>query len=205
MKIQSYIWSMYKAVLIFVICASISGVARATATPEGAKNFVQNVGDKVIDIVADNKTSIDKKEKLLNEMFVSTVDIDWIAKFVAGRYWRESDNEQQKKYLQVYNKYLIHTYVPKFKRYTNQKMTIGKFFAEGDDEFLVETTINDDVEGKVYKVDYKLRKGPQGFKIYDIIAEGVSMITTQRSEFGSILSREGMASLITKLDSKTDK
>lgn len=202
MKIQTYMSSMRKLTVAIVTCLSLVSAANAASSPEEARDFVQTLGDKVIKIVADNASSVESKEKQLNEMFVKTVDTDWIAKFVAGRYWKDSTDVQQKKYIEGYNKYLLRTYVPKFKKYTGQKMTIGKFYTEGEGEYLVETTI-EDKEGQSYNVSYKLKKlGSAHFKIYDIIAEGVSMITTQRSEFGSILAREGMDSLVVKLDHK---
>ena len=81
-------------------------------------------------------------------------------------------------------------------------MFINKYLEESPGEYFVETTINDS-DGKAYNVSYKVKQAEKGaFKIYDITAEGVSMITTQRSEFGSILSRDGMEGLIYKLEQK---
>lgn len=186
--------------LVIFICLMAK---TSMANPEQAKDFIQNIGVKVIDIVSNNKISDDKKEKQLDALFIETVDINWIAKFVVGKYWRESTPAQQEKYIKLYNNFLINSYVLKFRQYTDQKMSINKFLTEAEGEYLVETTINDP-QGKSYNVSYKTRTAENGkFRIYDIIAEGVSMITTQRSEFGSILAREGMDALIKKLEQKS--
>lgn len=204
MKIFSYISVLRK---LFICCTvSMCLTAQASYALEGgeqARDFIQNIGSKVIDIVSNNKILDDKKEHQLDTLFIETVDINWIAKFVAGRYWRESTTEQQAKYLKLYNSFLVRSYVSKFRQYTDQKMVVNKFITEAEGEYLIETRI-DDPEGKSYNVSYKVKKLENGqFKIYDIIAEGVSMITTQRSEFGSVLSREGMDALIAKLEKKS--
>jgi len=203
MKIKSPIKIMRRLAVYTIIFSSfILQASSAMATPEKAKDFIQGIGDKVIGIVATGNLSDAEKEKQLNRLFVETVDINWIAKFVVGRYWREASTEQQDQYIKFYNDFLIRSYVSKFRQYTDQKMVINKFTTEEEGKYTVETTIVDK-EGKSYNVSYKAKKAEDGsFKIYDIVAEGVSMITTQRSEFASILSREGMDALIKKLQQK---
>jgi phospholipid transport system substrate-binding protein len=195
-----YMNFMRKSAFYFLLCIALSFTASgALAAGENARDFIQNIGNNVISIVSDAKLNDGNKEQKLSDLFVDTVDIDWIGKFVVGRYWRESSHDQQEKYIDLYKKFLINSYVSKFRKYTDQKMTISKFSMEVEGDYLVETSIIDQ-DGKVYKVDYKVRTEVNGkLAIYDIIAEGVSMITTQRSEFASILSREGMDALIAKL------
>lgn len=192
-KIASFF--LLYAVVIFASSAAL-------ADGDKAKDFVQGIGDKVIAVVADAKLNDASKEQKLTELFVETVDVDWIGKFVAGRYWREASKEQQQKYMEVYKKFLTDSYVSKFRKYTDQKLAINKSTPEEEGHFLVETSIVDQ-DGKAYNIDYKLKTLENGkLCIYDIIAEGVSMIATQRSDFSSILSRDGMDGLIAKLAEK---
>lgn len=186
----------------FTFIAFLLAANGAMASGENARDFVQGIGDKVIAVVTDTKLTDPEKETELTSLFVTSVDVDWIGKFVVGRFWRESSHDQQAKYMELYKKFLISSYVSKFRKYTDQKMTISKFSAEVEGDYLVETSIIDQ-DGKAYKIDYKIRTVANGtLGIYDIIAEGVSMITTQRSDFASILSRDGMDALIAKLAEK---
>ena len=76
---------------------------------------------------------------------------------------------------------------------------------EYQNEYLVKTEIKSE-NNKSFRIDYKIRKESDGsYKIFDIIAEGISMITTQRSEFGSILSRNNISFLIEKLEAKVSQ
>ncbi len=202
MKIAFYRYNIRNLAICLACCIGLAATTSfAMASPEKAKDFIQEIGDKVIAIVTTDKITADAKEKQLNDLFIETVDINWIAKFVVGKYWRESTPEQQQTYLKLYKHFLVSSYVSKFRQYTDQKMLINKFSAE-DSGYFIETTINDN-GGKSYNVAYKTKLAENGkFKIYDIIAEGVSLITTQRSEFSSILAREGMDALIKKLGQK---
>jgi len=174
--------------------------ASATAsTTEEARGFVQSVADKALSLAGSESLKADQKEQKLGDLFDQSVDKDWMAKFVMGKYWRDATPEQRKQYVELYGKFLRKTYVSKFRQYTNQKLDIKNVSAQEEGDFLVETLVLSEKSQPV-KVDYKLRKGTSGkFEIFDIIAEGVSLITTQRSEFASILSRDGVDGLMAKL------
>ncbi len=189
--------------LIYLSFIILPGIANAEKQDmKFAKDFVQNIGDNVINIVTDIKLNTAAKESKLDEIFQKSVDIDWIAKFVVGRYWRESSDQEKSQYLTSYSKFLVNSYVPKFRQYTGQKLKILDSSEQDKNEYLVETEITDQ-DGKSYKVDYRLiMLNNNEYKIRDIIAEGVSLIITQRSDFSSILLREGMTSLIDKLKEK---
>lgn len=185
-----------------VLIGGMVGIPRVgMALPDQAGHFIVEVGDKALAIVK-SATSPAQKEDELSALFNSVVDVDWMARFVIGRYWNTATPEEQKKYASLYQKFLTQSYVPKFRDYTDQKLVIKKSYEEDTDEYIVETVVVSSSNQPV-AVSYRVRKAGKMYRIFDVIAEGVSLITTQRSEFGSILSREGLAVLITKLEQKT--
>jgi phospholipid transport system substrate-binding protein len=187
---------------IFLFLFTISLAANALSAPsaDGANKFVNKVGDTTLKIVSSKSTAI-QKEQELTKLFESSVDINWIATFVLGSYSHDVSPEQTAEYNELYHKFLLKSYVPKFKQYTNQKIVIINTQPESAGEFVVQTEIKTAGQPSVL-VDYKVRMESGQYKIFDIVAEGVSLITTQRSEFGSILSRKGVGFLIEKLKEK---
>jgi phospholipid transport system substrate-binding protein len=142
------------------------------------------------------------KEQQLSKLFDESVNTEWIAQFVMGKYWNDASEAQKTMYLQLHKQFLLNNYIPKFKEYSNEKVIFKNFFDEDNDEYLVETQIIKS-DGTAIKVDYRVRKTSENkYQIFDVIAEGVSLITTQRSEFASILSRKGVDYLIKKLKAK---
>lgn len=188
---------MRKLLMFGIVWVGVIVVSQpiALADKEGARAFVRSVSDRTIKLLKDTSIPTEEKEKMLNELFLKHIDSKWIARFVAGRYWRQATQKQQNEYVDAYRKFLLSTYVPRFRSFTDQEFKLIDITDQGDNEYLVETEIISNGEPPV-RVNYKVRETNEDYLIFDIIAEGVSLITTQRSEFGSILSRKDMDYLI---------
>lgn len=194
---------LHKIKYIIAVCLIVAPLTSgANATQEGAQSFIKNVSQQAIGMITSNKNNETLKEAQLIHLFEKSVDTKWIAKFAMGRYWNDATDLQKEQYIKLHKQFLVNSYVPKFRKYTNQKIALKKTYDEGENEYLIETEILQK-EGPAIKVDYKVRKDAENkYMIYDVVAEGVSLITTQRSEFGSILSRKGVDYLIKKLKSR---
>jgi phospholipid transport system substrate-binding protein len=189
----------YIALIIATIFLVTSSIAHANLN--GAQDFVKSVSNQALDLIK-NKTLNDKqKEEKLISMFENVVDTKWIGRFALGSSWNSATDEQKKQYLELHHKYLINSYIPKFRQYTNQEIKFKKFYTESKGEYLVETEIVQ-ADAPSINVNYKVRETGSKYQIYDVIAEGVSLITTQRSDFAAILSRGGIDDLIAKLKDK---
>lgn len=193
--------SRYLKVVVLTAFFAVFMTSSAVASEDGARDFIQNISDSALGLVGNATIADSDKEKRLDALFQASVDTPWIAKFVLGRYWKDATNEQKTEYTELYKLFLINSYVPKFREYNNQKLNLKNVISESSTEFVVQTEIEAE-NGAPVRVDYKVRQDGRNFKIYDIVAEGVSLITTQRSEFSSILSRNGVQDLIEKLRAK---
>jgi phospholipid transport system substrate-binding protein len=132
------------------------------------------------------------------------VDFPWVGRFVMGRFWREATDEQKSRYLAEYQKFLILHYTSRFTDYTSGTFKVTGDKADGDNEFTVSMQLqSDEPNSEPVLVDYRVRKEDQGFKIFDVIVEGVSLITTQRSEFAAVLNKNGIDYLIGQLAAKS--
>lgn len=185
----------------FVLIISFS--SNVFADSSNAKKFVDNLSDRAITTITDKSKSSDEKEEELKTLFNDSVDFEWMGKFVMGRYWRVADEDQKQEYNKYYKKFLVSSYIPRFKEYTNEKIVIKDIKSLEEGEYLVDTSIKSSGSAPII-VSYKLRKNDSGdYLIFDVIAEGISLITTQRSDFSGILSRGGIKSLIKKLKAKS--
>lgn len=188
-----------KVIFVYLV---ITQAQLALATSQNAQSFIEKVSGDAVKIVS-SEVDFAKKEDSLRELFGDSVDYQWMGKFSMGRFWRTATQEQKDEYQKYYKKFLINSYVPKFKEYTNQKIIVQSASEESANEYLVKTDIKSKGATPI-KVSYKVRKSDNGeYLIYDVIAEGISLITTQRSDFASILSRGGVKSLIKKLKAKS--
>ena len=193
--------------LIFTIFAVITAASyNAEATTKEASNFISDLADRVITLVKSNNISEEQKENKLNAIFIESVDTKWIARFSMGRYWRQLNTNQQNTFLNLYSQYLIGLYVPNFRKYTAGNIIKVKNTTQvSEKEYVVQTILVDPVSQSNIKIDYRLiqNDGFEKFVIFDIIAEGVSLITTQRAEISSVMSNSGFDVLMNKLKQKT--
>lgn len=180
----------------------------AFASTKEASNFVNDLAGRVIEVVVNPKLSDNDKEKKLDQLFSSSVDLKWIAKFSLGKYWRDITPEQQNNFVRLYSLYITNLYVPNFKKYTGNQIKVLKSIMVRENEYLVRTEITDALQSTKINIDYRIMQddnGTEKFLIFDVIAEGVSLITTQRAELNSIMSNGDFNSLMAQLSSKVRK
>lgn len=189
-----------KTLLVSLIIGLLPQFAMANSDEE-AKSFIQDTSSQVISVLESSSSSSEKEAKLTS-LFVNVMDIDWIGKFSLGKYWTKLSDEEKINYLKVYRKYLISSYVPLFKKYNKQKLIIKSIKPLVNDQYTLITQIKNENDGQSYNVEYRLKYSNDRFKVRDIIAEGVSLLSTQRSEFASIMGQGDINILNEKLMEK---
>jgi len=189
-------------IITLLFAAFIANTAYAAGTDD-ARQFVDNVGKQVLAVV-NSSDSADQKQIKLRNMFSQNVDIDWMAKFVLGHAWQQASEEQRTHYLQSYKEYLLTHYTTSFSDYTGSKYVITDTKNDEDGQITVNMQIKAAKDQQQETAaGYRLRNNNGQFKIVDIIVEGVSLITTERSEFSSVVQQKGMDGLISTLEQKT--
>lgn len=186
---------------VLMLTAGLAVAAGQKSMPP-AQAFIDRIAGDVLKIVQDEAIDAECKTLKLQKLFADTVDIDWMGKFVLGRHYRTAEDEQKIAYLNAYKPFIIQNYVTRLTKYTGQtyEITGTKQGADGDN--LVSMKLLDP-NGPPVLVDYRVRdEKAEGLKVIDIIVEGVSLITTQRSEFNSVVTNKGLDFLIQALEKK---
>lgn len=190
------------ATLFSALALSVAVAAPAQADVGQAKAYVNDLGNRALQVMQSGQPEAQKLSQL-EQMFTNQVDIEWVAKFVLGKHWRAATPDQQARYIENYRAFLVKHYTSKFTEYTSETFEVTGQRDDGNGQYTLDMKIvrpgKEDVN-----VAYRVRESEAGgLKIFDIIVEGVSLITTQRSEFGSVVQREGIDALIDKLAKKT--
>lgn len=155
-------------------------------TAKRAEKTIADLGDQAISTLeaeTDHSKRLAVFDRILNDSF----DMDTIARFSLGRYWSVATPAEQKKYVGLFKKMVIDVYSQRFEGYAGQKFDVKGSKPVGRKDVLVNSLIVSPHGKPPVKVDWRLRKG----KIIDVVVEGVSMSVTQRSEFNSIIQRNG--------------
>lgn len=187
---------MKRLIAAAVMCAALAAPAHA-GDVNGAKTFVNTVATQVIDIVK-KPTSKDLQQAELMGLIDGWVDIDFVAKFVLGKHWRTASETQRTDYLNAYRPFLKKNYVSRLTRYSGQTFKLGTARADSDGSYVVNMDIVDPSGTNVVMV-YRVVEAGKHYRISDIVVEGVSLLSTQRSEFNSIVTSKGLDHLIAAL------
>lgn len=169
--------------------------AAATADGDEAARLISELADKTIDIISDESLSRTARADRLRDVINRGFDTDAIGRFVLGRHWQSADAAQRKEFIRLFRDYTALSYARRFEAYAGQKLAITGTRDIGNENgnghrVLVQSEIKN-AEGGPVKIDWRLRHDAEGWRIYDVIVEGVSMVLTQRSEFASVIDRNG--------------
>lgn len=166
-------------------------------------NFVQNIGNKIIHIAAEKGSSDAKKrEKIINTIDQS-IDANWIARFVLGKNYKEANEEQRTRFTKLYREFMINTYGPKFKNYDGRKFTVNEVLNQGGFYVAKAEFLPRDSNVPI-SVDFRVKEKSGKLFILDFIAEGISLIETQRSEFNSAIAQSGMDKFLDNLEERVN-
>jgi phospholipid transport system substrate-binding protein len=184
-------------ICIFTFCFSVKA-----DEAQQAADFVSDIANQIIKVL-DSKEDDKQKKEQLSDIFCKYVDIDWMGKFALGSSYRKLTKEQLVDYLSAYRSFLQSTYVSKFTKYNGQKFDLDGVKMISKTVYMVNTKIDDpnNTTDQV-SVIYRIEEIDNKFYIRDVIVEGISLILGQRSDFSSVISNEGIDSLIRKLKNK---
>lgn len=192
------------AALLAVFSASAMAKPAVVAPAATPSSYVQSVGELALSTISNPSLSDADKRATLEKLFHENLDFQWVAQFVMGRYWRQATDEQKARYVDAYKNFLTKHYTSRFSEYTSGSF---KITGEKPGTDTGETVVGMEIKGNnagepPILIDYRVRAENGGYKVFDIIVEGVSLIQTQRSEFGAVLNKEGIDGLISRLQAK---
>ena len=184
-------------------------VAPARAAIEAPDALVKRVSTDVIDSVkADKDIQAGNTRKimdLVNTKILPYVDSDKMTAQAAGRFWRQATPDQQKQLAEEFRTLLVYTYAGALSQIKNETIEFKPFRADpADTEVEVKSQVNL-TRGEPITLNYRLAKGPQGWKIFDLNVLGAWLVETYKSTFASEISKGGIDGLIKKLHDRNEQ
>lgn len=191
--------------LAFVVVA-VAALCGAQALASGAGDFIKSAADRTFASLGDTNLSDEERAKRFRKLLVDTFDLDQIARFTLGRYWRQATEEERAEFRSLFEEFVVLAYSNRFKNLTGKKFTINKVRELNDKESLVGSEIVMPDRPPV-RVGWRVRNGDGEYKIVDVSVEGISMSVTQRDEFAAVIRSSGgrVAGLLHALRRKTGR
>lgn len=187
-------------------CTAWPETARATsADADGAKSFLQQLADRTIATLNQKQLSQPQRIEAFRDLFAEGFDVPSIGRFVAGRSWARATEPQKIAYLKVFEEVTILTWALRFDQYAGEKLAIERVREDGKAVLLESQIVRPGKES--IRVDWRIEKGKDGYKILDIVAEGTSLAIAQRADYTSVIQQSNgeFEGLIRALRQKREK
>ena len=177
--------------------------ANSQLSPEDLVKRVTN--DVLTSIQSDKKLQAGDKQKALQlaeEKVLPLIDFKEAVHLAMGRSWNQASPEQQEQLTKAFRSMLVRIYSNAIQRYQGQTMRVLPVRMQPNaDEVVVRNQYLSPGQPPT-PVEYSMHKTPEGWKIYDIAVEGVSLVLTYRAEFENITRTSGIDGLIKRMQQK---
>jgi phospholipid transport system substrate-binding protein len=180
--------------------------AQAVSGPE---KLIRDTSDKVIAEIKKNAASYQSDPqriyRLVNDVVLPHFDFTAMTELALGSYKDKVNDEQKPTIVNEFRQLLVRTYSSALLEYTNQVLIyLPMEGSEADGNVVVRTEI-EQAGGFPIPINYSLRLGDDGWKVFDISVDDVSLVTNYRSSFARAIKKEGVDGLIKTLQSRNQE
>jgi phospholipid transport system substrate-binding protein len=168
---------------------------------------VKKTVDEVVRIAADKELKKPQNEKKRRKELKAAIgvifDYGEMAQLSMGKHWKDRTPAEKKEFVQLFETLLENSYAGKIESYNQEKIIYLKETVDGayaEVKSKVVTAKRDE-----YTLDYKLIDKGGKWMVYDVVIEGVGMVSNYRTQFNKIIQNKGYGELLKKLRSKSNE
>lgn len=180
----------------------LTGLPRfAQASAEEAARFIRTVGDDTVRILVRAGSSPQERVASMSAILDKAADVPLIGRLVLGRHWRAASEAERAEYTRLFRGYALNSLAQRFSNYSGgERIEITGSKAVDERDSVVGTQIFIPGRPQAINVDWRVRKDEDGsMAIIDVVAEGVSMLITNRAAVDEIVGRSGMSGLLAEM------
>ncbi len=165
---------------------------------EAVRETITNVLHILEDPALKNSSKHAERRHMLEEIAASRFDYAEMSKRVLGNYWKPLTEAQRNEFVDVYKSFLSDRYAGKIEDYTGREQTVG-YLSERLEGSYAEVRTELRSAKTTIPMDYRLSLKDSRWYAYDIIVDGVSMVSNYRSQFQKIIRETSYDELVNKL------
>jgi phospholipid transport system substrate-binding protein len=175
----------------------------------GPEQLIKETSDKVLAEIKANtdtyKSDPNGVYKLVNDVVLPHFDFSAMTDLALGQYKDEVSAEQRPTIIEEFRLLLVRTYSSALLEYTDQQLVyLPMEGLESDGKVTVRTEI-EQAGGFPIPINYTLRLGKDGWKVFDISVDDVSLVTNYRSSFARAIKKNGIDGLIKTLQNRNQE
>ncbi len=175
---------------------------------EGPEDIVRGAADLALQSLEGRRDYFEEHPRELRELvgaiFLPRFDRGYAAYLVLGRYGRTTSAEDRSRFTNALSNYILDRYAHGLLSFTSDRLQVLPYQGTpGEDRATVRTFVVLD-DGRRIPVNYDLRLGDSGWRVFDIAVDGISYLRNLRSQLGSEIEKNGIDSVIARLEAETE-
>jgi len=194
---------MMKKLFALLVAGFVASAAFAQEAPDV---LVQRVTEEVLEIIRNDREiqngSTNKVIDLVDKKVLPHFNFQHMTALAMGKEWRKASPQQQQQLTAEFKTLLVRTYANALTGYKNQKVVYKPLkMTPADTDVLVRTEVLHP-GSKPVQLDYSLEKMDAGWKVYDVVVAGISLVTNYRDQFAQEVRNGGVDGLIASIANK---
>ena len=181
----------------------VVGITMATATIVSAEasptEAIRNSVESILDVLRDKELDQDTRRKKIREAINIRFDFRAMSQRTLATNWKKASDDERQQFVELFSQLIENTYIGRVEAYTDEKVDYPGEKVKGK-KAVVETLILTDTAD--IPVNYKVYLKNGKWLVYDVVIEGISLISNYRSSYQEIVKSEGFDGLLTKMQDK---
>jgi len=194
-----------KAILALALVLALPAAAGATEAQAGGAvaRPVERLYDTILQAMREAaRLDVGGRADLLRPVVMDVYDLGFMAQKVLGAGWTRLSPEDQERWVDAFSRLTVSTYAHRFGPWAGERFEVLGSEPSSRDTMLVRTHIIP-ADGDPVAVDYRLMESGGAWRIVDVYLNGtVSELALRRSEYASVLRRDGFPALLTSIEAK---
>ncbi len=169
--------------------------------------MLRDMTEQLIEIANNNPEILDDPVKLravANEIVLPHVDFMGLSRWVLGKHWRMATAAQQSAFASEFRELLLGTYLRSVSAYKDNTIRFLPLRNDQQEDWVVVHALIEQKNGPVVRAAFRLHRANGEWLIYDVLANGVSLVATHRSTFSRAIHNHGIDNLIERLKAKNE-
>lgn len=192
-----------KKVLVLGLLMLALGGGAVWAAVRPPQEIVQDTSARMIDALRANRETLRRDPNrlygLVDQIVLPNFDFELMSRWVLGRAWQQATPDQRRHFTEEFRTLLVRTYAKALLEYSDEEIRVLPLpnAADGND-----VTVRTEVRpktGQPIQINYSMQLKENAWKVYDVIVDGVSLVTNYRSTFASQIRSSGMDAVIADL------
>ena len=196
---------MKRVIALGLLLLALGGGAIEAAV-KPPQDVIQDTSTRMIDALRQNRAKLDRDPGqiygLVDQIVLPNFDFALMSRWVLGRAWQQATPDQRRRFTEEFRTLLVRTYAKALLEYSGEDIRLLPQPTVGDGS---EVTVKTEVRlkaGRPIQINYSMHLNNDGWKVYDVKVDGVSLVTNYRSTFASQIRANGMDSVIADLQQR---